>query len=108
MDIFMQHDIQELSRVVSVFIEPLTLCVTCIYMYMCTCGCSVGANVDSCSLCCFQLLDNIESKMKGTSVEVCVCVCAHVYGGLNDESCSLRMFGLQNVHTSSGYHCWPV
>lgn len=56
LDIFMQHDIQELSRVVSVFHSH--------------CGICILANL----FLPRQLLDNIENKMKGTLVEVCMYV----------------------------------
>ncbi len=56
LDIFMQHDIQELSRVVSVFHSHR--------------GISILANL----FLLRQLLDNIENKMKGTLVEVCMYV----------------------------------
>ena len=61
MDIFMQHDIQELSRVVSVCICNL-VCIRILYMY--------SAILSVILFSFLQLLDNIESKMKGTSVEV--------------------------------------
>lgn len=74
MDIFMQHDIQELSRVVSHARAALMMSASVSLL-------STSVRVPFCVLS-LQLLDNIESKMKGTSVEVSSWVAVYLYIGI--------------------------